>query len=1376
MPDITGDGVNDVDITAAGSSTTIGGVTFTDAVNVGSGTGGYNTFLAISNNQGVESGFNSDDTPPIDNTNKDIDQAKTHTVLLSSLVVVTVNGQQYYEVRVDLNEANSDPNAQISLDQFKVYTSTNGAIESTTTLFNPANATLKYDMDAGGNVSVLMSDAESSGSGTDDYSVLIPVSTFAGQDPTTTYVYFYIQMGAAGTDWTATSTFEEWNLQNGVTLSGSKFNDLDGDGVKDAGEGPVAGVTIFIDANQNGSYDVGERTTVTDANGNYSFFGVALNQTVWIDEVIPAGATQTTGAHETVTISANATPGSTIVVDPIGNHYPIPLVHLEKGATVPGGTANVAGEKISYTLAVSNPGEVALTGIVITDPYADAGSIQAVLSGGFNVGDTDHDNQLDLTETWQYTAEHTVTQGEIDSNGGGDGNLENTATVNTDQGVHDDDDASVPVDRSPSMNVTKSVTSITGGQGANGLTGADSDGDVIHYAISVQNTGNTTLTGLTVTDPNADAGSIQEVKVGGFNTGDTDQDGVFDVGETWNYTAAHTVTQAELDGQGIDIAGAIDGDGDDDNRVTADTNETPADTADAAAPLIYNPSLNIIKDVSSIDGGQGSFGLDGADDAGDVINYAIAVQNTGNITLTGVTVTDPNADAGSIQEVTAGGFNVGDLDQDGGLDVGEVWYYTAEHTVTQAEIDNNGGGDGDVDNIATADSNETPEDTDPAEAPLIQNPHITVDKTATPTGDCADVAGELVNYSISVTNDGNVTLDTVDVTDPMADVGSIQGVDIDADGFNDGDTDGDGALDVGETWLYTATHTVTQGEIDAGGNYDSDADGTNDSLRNVATATAEVVGSDTQVTDDDDAVVEVCQNPHITVDKSASVDGDCADTAGELVNYSISVTNDGNVTLDTVDVTDSFADAGSIEAVDLDADGFNDGDTDGDGALDVGETWLYTAYHTVTQDEIDAGGNYDSDADQVNDSLRNVATATAEVVGSDTQVTDDDDAVVEVCQNPSVDLTKYVDVGFGWDDANTGPGPQNVNVGGDVSFKITIENTGNVTLTDVDVTDTYLSGGAPGTPNLLIDNGALTAYAIAHGAALTGDTDGDGDLDVGETWEITYTEAYDPLAFAPGAHLNTADVTDAQGATDEDSAYYFSLVDTGLCPRTPGFWQNPNNGAQFWDGIAGNEKHAGEEGFPDGELLYAVDSNHDGVVNGSDAKGLLIGDYNKNGLTDAGEDTLFVSYADAQTLINASNKQLNGSSGDGRFMLGRDMVASWLNYLQGSGFGDASDPNSPTHYMDDAIDWMQIYSGTNSGGATETFDKLKITGGAIKTSDPIWKNVQSGFDHSGSQMHSALDYYNNTGQTQVGGVHYANCNCDGLFDALAVYQQAHDLV
>jgi len=959
-PDVTGDFIADADITPSGSFVTIGGVTFTDSANVGSGTGGYNTFLAIQDDNDAgdaEEGFNSE-TEGADNHEL---KSFTHVVLLSDLVITTINGVQYYEFRMDLNEANSDPDAQLSLDQFKLFTSTDGTIVDRADLFGE---NLIYNMDAGGDVSVLLSDAESTGSGTDDYAVLVPVSNFAGVvDPTTTYVYLYTEMGAAGADWGATSTFEEWNLQNGVALTGLKFNDLNANGIQDAGEDGVAGVTIFIDSNQSGDFDVGERTTVTDVNGNYTFFGVALNQTVWIDEIIPAGATQTTGAHEEVIIPSNAE--GSIVVDPIGNHYPVPDVHLEKDATVPGGTADTAGELISYTLAVSNPGEVALTGIVITDPYADAGSIQAVLSGGFNVGDADQDNQLDLTETWQYTATHTVTQAEIDSNGGGDGELENTATVNTDQGVTDDDDASVPIDQNPALNVTKAVTSITGGQGLDGLTGADSDGDVINYAITVQNTGNVTLTGLTVTDPNADPGSIQEVLSGGFNTGDADTDGVFDVGETWNFTATHTVTQAELDGQGIDNAGVIDGDGDDDNTVTADSNETGPDTADAFAPLIYNPLIDLEK--------------------------------------------------------------------------------------------------------------------------------------------------------------------------------------------------------------------------------------------------------------------------YVAVDSTDGTDG-------------------------------TFVDA--------------------------------------------------------------------------------DDAL----------------------------GPQNVNLGADVWFKVTVQNTGNVTLTDIDISDVNQTGG--GSVNFdLMQDGALTVDAVSNHSATIGGDDGDGVLDVGETWTITYRQAFDP-----GEHVNTATVTTDEGPTDSDAAHYFSLVDTGLCPRTPGFWQNMNNGGLFWDGVQGNEKHAGESGFPDGELLYAVDSDNSGSIGAGDVAGLLIGDYNYNGLTDVGEDTLFVSYTDALKLINASNKQLNGLSGDGKFMLGRDMVASWLNNLQGSGFGDASDPESPHHYLDDAIDWMQIFSGTLNGGTTETFDTFKLAGAAIKTSSATWNSPQSGIDHSASEMHSALDYYNNTGQTEPGGTHYANCESQHLFEALDIYQQSHELI
>jgi hypothetical protein len=126
-PDITDDGIADADITPAGSFVVIDGAQFTDAVNVGSGTGNFNTFLSVqdSNDAGdVEQGFNTDVYGGAGNEEIKADQNHTHSVTLANLVQITVGGIDYYQFRIDLNEANSDPNAQISLDEFQVYTST----------------------------------------------------------------------------------------------------------------------------------------------------------------------------------------------------------------------------------------------------------------------------------------------------------------------------------------------------------------------------------------------------------------------------------------------------------------------------------------------------------------------------------------------------------------------------------------------------------------------------------------------------------------------------------------------------------------------------------------------------------------------------------------------------------------------------------------------------------------------------------------------------------------------------------------------------------------------------------------------------------------------------------------------------------------------------------------------------------------------------------------------------------------------------------------------------------------------------------------------------------------------------------------------------
>lgn len=52
---------------------------------------------------------------------------------------------------------------------------------------------------------------------------------------------------------------------------GSVFFDADGDGTRDSNEGGRSGITVFDDANQNGTLDNGETSTVTDNMGEYHF-------------------------------------------------------------------------------------------------------------------------------------------------------------------------------------------------------------------------------------------------------------------------------------------------------------------------------------------------------------------------------------------------------------------------------------------------------------------------------------------------------------------------------------------------------------------------------------------------------------------------------------------------------------------------------------------------------------------------------------------------------------------------------------------------------------------------------------------------------------------------------------------------------------------------------------------------------------------------------------------------------------------------------------------------------------------------------------------------------------------------------------------------
>ncbi len=338
------------------------------------------------------------------------------------------------------------------------------------------------------------------------------------------------------------------------------------------------------------------------------------------------------------------------------------------------------------------------------------------------------------------------------------------------------------------------------------------------------------------------------------------------VGALSGQTSATNPQLRDLSDNGADP----DPNGDREANVAGENDPTPV------APA-FSPAIALVKraDVS---------GLSTPVVPGDEIVYTFEVTNTGNVTLTGVTVTDP---------LLGGLIPGGPITLAPGAS--DTTTFTATYVVTQADINAE-----DVVNQATTqgtdpfgtvvdDDSGTAVDNDtPLVTPLVQAPSITLVKTADASGIGSPTAvGEVISYSFTVTNTGNVPLTGVVVTDPLPGL-TLSGGPIDLDpGESDSGT-------------FTATYTVTQADIDAG------------EVRNRATATgtspAGVDVSDESGTDptlDADTVVPLNQGAAIDLDKIADVSGIALGAVvGDVIPYSFVVTNTGNVTLNAITLAD----------------------------------------------------------------------------------------------------------------------------------------------------------------------------------------------------------------------------------------------------------------------------------------------------------------------------------------------------------------------------------------------------------------------------------------------------------------------------------------
>ena len=322
--------------------------------------------------------------------------------------------------------------------------------------------------------------------------------------------------------------------------------------------------------------------------------------------------------------------------------------------------------------------------------------------------------------------------------------------------------------------------------------------------------------------------------------------------------------------------------------------------------------------------------------------------------------------------------------------------------------------------------------------------------------------GDEIAYTYTLTNSGNVTLTgpftvsddktTVTVTDPA-----------------------DGELSPGETAMGTATHAVSQADLDAG------------FITNTASASAIFAGVPVG-SNSDTVTVTAVQTPSLTLDKSAAPL--TYDSVGDVITYTYTLTNTGNTTLVApFSVADDRLAVSPPVAV----------------VLAPGASATSTATYAVMQADLDAGF------------VTNTASAAATFAGAPVS-SNSDSVTVTAVQTPTLGLAKSAD-----------PATYAL-LGETITYTYALTNTGNVTLeapftvsddkTTVAVTDPVDGALSPGeattgTATYAVTQADLDAGSVTNAASAQAVFDGTPVTSNTDT--VTVTAVQGPASSSPRA-------------------------------------------------------------------------------------------------------------------------------------------------------------------------------------------------------------------------------------------------------------------
>ncbi|WP_188722685.1 DUF7507 domain-containing protein [Nitratireductor aestuarii] len=726
---------------------------------------------------------------------------------------------------------------------------------------------------------------------------------------------------------------------------------------------------------------------------------------------------------------------STIICGGDGNAHATYTIHdvsltVEKTGTVVDGNSDprtFIGDTISYEVTVTNSGTFPLTNIVVTDSLV-------TLSDGGTVAN------LAVGASKKFTASYPVTASHMQN-----GEIVNTVTAKA-NAITENPTGSVavptvtdthtqPLDVVRTLDFVKSVRPTPFFDDTAPANGYLDAGERVYFDFAITNTGTVVANVTQITDD-----------LPGFTFQPAAPTYSLNPGQSASFSGYYVATQADIDAGEIVNQATANYTAAGENLSVRSRSPTAAGGTTISIPVPAPGAILIAeKTVAS------STIVDNKPKPGDTLNYVVTVTNVSNVTVKSLTVVDPligvNQTGSDLPPVVTG-QNV-------------ATFGPFAYTITSEDIDR-----GFIDNVASVggivrDSQNVSTTARHIEY-LAGDPEVDLLKEATfvnVVGSPLPEVGDRIDFKFTVTNTGNVTINSYEIRDDKAVLTMTRTPPPLAAGTVDSTT-------------YVGSRTITAADVDAG--YLENIAYLEGTAANGIPVLAVSHGPDGQPTklllEQSVGVTAALQGTWKDVNTNTIAD------LGEIVEYAVTITNTGNVALSAADIVGMIPTDGLPAGMP----GLKLAIEQQISALAAGQSTVIHFNYALTQDDLDLGAIYTqievtgTGPASMPDDKRVVRSRSYDPTVESTLDTDGDGkpdypTVVKLPQLAKVQVEKTGKF------LQTGP----IQAGSEILYEIVITNVGNVTLNNVYPLDQGITFGSKPASGVL---GTFTPDPVTLGA------------------------------------------------------------------------------------------------------------------------------------------------------------------------------------------------------------------------------------------------------------------------------------------------------